>query len=608
MDAGQVARALAENAEAVARHLLPAGKPQGREWCVGSTDGEAGQSLKICTGGSKAGVWSDFASGQKGDLLDLWQAVRGISLSDALTEARAYLGVAEPEKRPQRAESFRKPRKPASLSKLRSEVTEHLKGRRLTEKSIEAYQLGEVAEVGPWPGWKRQQPWKGPWIVFPFKRGDELVSTKYLHLERRQGKKQSLVEAGCEPVLFGMQVIPESHRFLAITEGEIDAMSLYEYGIPAVSVPFGGGTGAKHSWIDQCWQWLERFSEIFLVMDSDVEGQAAAEDIANRLGLHRCKVVHLPKKDANECLQVGIPKEQILRCFQGAATFDPEELKSAACYVDSVIERFHPRGGKRPGIDLPWRKTQDRLRLYDGEVSVWTGINGHGKSLMLGQVMLGAARQDIPCCIASFEMHPKKTLARMVQQWVKVPTPSDEQIRMAFDWMQDSVWIFDLVGTAKRERLLEVFRFGFHRYGVRQFVIDSLSKCGIGEDDYNRQKEFVDQLGDFAKSTGSHVHLVAHARKGADEFAPPGKMDVKGTGALTDMADNVLCVHRNKAKERDLATIDNGGSVRGKTREEILRSYDAFLVCDKHREDGADAEGMFGFYFDRTSQLYVEGQ
>lgn len=599
MDAGQIARRLAERAEDIATYLLPGGRRQGREFCAGSVGGEKGESLKVCISGGKVGVWSDFATGESGDLLDLWCAVRGIPLPEALSEARAYLGIPQQEKTPQKAKSYRKPDKPKGLTKPQSEVSAYLHSRKLTDKSITAYKVGEVAAKGKE---------LGPWIVFPYLRDGELVFTKFLHLERENGKKKVRAEADCEPVLFGMQTVPEKSRFLAITEGEIDAMSLHEYGIPAVSVPFGGGTGEKHRWIDCCFEWLERFSEIFLCMDNDPEGQAAAKDIAHRLGLHRCKVVTLPRKDANECLTADIPKEDIFRCFQEAGTFDPEELKPAAGYVEAVIDRFHPSGGRRPGIDLPWRKTHGRLRLHDGEVSIWTGINGHGKSLLLGQAMLGAARQNHPCCIASMEMHPEKTLTRMVQQWCKIPNPTPEMIRQTLEILNGSIWIFDLVGTAKRDRLLEVFRFAFHRHGVRQFVIDSLSKCGIGEDDYNGQKAFIDALGDFAKSTGTHVHLVAHARKGSDEFSPPGKMDVKGTGALTDMVDNVLCVHRNKTKERDLATLDNGGSVRGKTRSDIMREYDAFLCCDKHREDGSDAEGMYGLYFDRRSQLFVEEQ
>jgi twinkle protein len=90
-------------------------------------------------------------------------------------------------------------------------------------------------------------------------------------------------------------------------------------------------------------------------------------------------------------------------------------------------------------------------------------------------------------------------------------------------------------------------------------------------------------------------------------------MDVKGTGALTDMVDNVMVVHRNKLKEQNLAIIEAGETAkdaRGRTltREEVLKGYDAFLCCDKHRENGADAEGMYGLFFDRRTSAYVEDQ
>lgn len=594
MDAKQVAQQLAAQAQDIARHLLPAGKLQGREWCVGSINGEAGESLKVCVSGGKAGVWADFATGETGDLLELWWQSRSISRSEAFKEAKAYLGIADDFKRPQKPKTFAKPARPKGLSAPKSRVLDYLHSRGLTEQSLKAYRVGESP---------------GGWIVFPFIRNDETVYIKYLNQHREDsGKKRIKAEANCEPILFGMQVIPEDQSFLVITEGELDAMSLFEYGIPAVSVPNGAGTGHKNAWIEHCWEWLEVFSEIFLCLDNDEPGQIAANDIATRLGQHRCKLVTLPKKDANECRTAGISKEEIFTCLQEAKSFDPEELRRAGTYTQRVIERFYPTGGKRPGIDLPWRKTHNRLRLYDGEVSIWTGINGHGKSLLLGQVILGAVEQDYSCCIASFEMHPEKTLGRMVQQSTGTGQPTEQAIRHTLDTLNENIWIFDLQGSAKRKRLLEVFKYAFHNCGVRQFVIDSLAKVGMGEDDYNGQKSFIDELSDFTRTTGAHVHLVAHARKGADEYSAPNKMDVKGTGALTDMVDNVFSVYREKGKERDIAILDNGGIVKGKTPDQIRKGFDALLICDKHREDGSDAEGVYGLYFDRQSQSYKEVQ
>jgi twinkle protein len=197
----------------------------------------------------------------------------------------------------------------------------------------------------------------------------------------------------------------------------------------------------------------------------------------------------------------------------------------------------------------------------------------------------------------------------LVRQHAKSAQPSVEEIDGVMDWLNDKIWIFDLVGTAKAERLFEVFEYASKRYGIRQFVIDSMAKCGISEDDYEKQKNLVDRLGDFAKRHDVHIHLVAHARKRGDELSPPGKMDVKGTGALTDMVDNVFVVHRNKAKEKELGEIRSGdGKKQKRTLDEVEKDYDAFLICDKNREEGSDAEGSYGLYFDRVSQSYREDQ
>jgi twinkle protein len=70
--AKDISKRLTERAEEVARYLLPNGKQHGNEWCVGNIQGDSGKSLKVCLKGNKAGVFSDFATGESGDFLDLW--------------------------------------------------------------------------------------------------------------------------------------------------------------------------------------------------------------------------------------------------------------------------------------------------------------------------------------------------------------------------------------------------------------------------------------------------------------------------------------------------------------------------------------------------------
>lgn len=74
MNAKELSAELSRRAADVAAYLLPNGKKHGPEWRVGSADGEAGKSLSVRIGGDRRGVWSDFATGEGGDLLDLFCA------------------------------------------------------------------------------------------------------------------------------------------------------------------------------------------------------------------------------------------------------------------------------------------------------------------------------------------------------------------------------------------------------------------------------------------------------------------------------------------------------------------------------------------------------
>lgn len=89
---------LAARAESFCRQYFPEGRKQGNYWQVGDTSGAKGQSLAIrlqAQGGRKAGSWTDYATGQYGDLIDLLQERLGsVTLKEALREARSFLGKA----------------------------------------------------------------------------------------------------------------------------------------------------------------------------------------------------------------------------------------------------------------------------------------------------------------------------------------------------------------------------------------------------------------------------------------------------------------------------------------------------------------------------------
>ncbi len=223
------------------------------------------------------------------------------------------------------------------------------------------------------------------------------------------------------------------------------------------------------------------------------------------------------------------------------------------------------------GDQLPW-EAASRIGFRPGEVTLWMGINGHGKSAVTTQAVLWWALRGRKSCIASFEMLPRKTVERMLFQAIGGNMPTHEASWDFFAAMKGKVFIYDRRDRVDVETLYRVIRYCAVEKRVNHFVIDSLMKCVRGEDDYNGQKDFVDALATMAKELGIHIHLVHHVRKGDNESRIPGKFDAKGTGAISDLVDQVLTVWRNKAKE---AAIKDGQPDDG--------SPDFLLICDKNR-------------------------
>lgn len=270
-----------------------------------------------------------------------------------------------------------------------------------------------------------------------------------------------------------------------------------------------------------------------------------------------------------------------------------QRVISSGSYADDVVSYFWDEKVDR-GQRLPWDRLHGRISFRPSEVTVWAGFNGHGKSLALGQAVIGFLTQAKRTCIASLEMKPVTTLARMCRQAFGTSKPDPDSIR-AFHEMTDGwIWMYDQQGSVSADKMIGVIRYAAEKKNCEHFVLDSLLKCGIGEEDYTKQKMFVDALCTVARDTGIHIHLVAHSRKAKDETVAPGKMDIKGSGSITDQVDNVITWWRNKAKEDQL-----------RQGKEVNESEpDAVLICDKQRN--GDWEGKVGFWFDPASLQFVE--
>lgn len=280
-------------------------------------------------------------------------------------------------------------------------------------------------------------------------------------------------------------------------------------------------------------------------------------------------------------------------------------VKPASVWMAELIEKLRtPDHTKK--VYLPWEKCQKFFQFRPGEVTLWAGQNGHGKTQVVSQVVLSLMGQDERVCVASFEMKPTTTLQRFARMFAGTnPFSPEYQSDTGIDaltslygefgeWSDGKLWLYDQTGTISAEKAIGMARYCAKELGIKHVVIDSLMKCVQGEDDYNGQKSFVDELTALARDNQVHIHLVHHTRKPKDENHMPDKHDNKGSGAITDLVDNVMMVWRNKAKE-------DAWKASG-PRSTKQTEPDGMVNCRKQRN--GEHEPSITLWFDRDSQQY----
>ena len=280
------------------------------------------------------------------------------------------------------------------------------------------------------------------------------------------------------------------------------------------------------------------------------------------------------------------------------------KVKDASVFIDELKEDLaNPVVIKKVG--MPWSKTINEFDFRSGEVTLYAATNGSGKSLITGQIALGLIKQDQKVCIMSFEMKPKRTILRMTRQFsgTDLDNPilknkleiNNQYLERLKTFSTGKLWLYYQQGTTNSGQVIAVARYCAVELGITHIFVDSLMKCVRGEDDYNAQKAFVDELTALARDHNVHIHLIHHIRKLSSEEVKPNKNDIKGTGAIADQVDNVLLMFRNKAKERKI-----------RNNETVENLPDAMLMCEKQRN--GEVEDWYNLYYHKDSQQFIEDE
>jgi twinkle protein len=535
-----------------------------------------------------------FGCGKTVDLISALME-RGKTYRQAASELLEMAGVPARVKAAARADAQGAlPRKPPALG---SDGAAYLAMRRI---GAEAALSAGVGEEG------------GNLAFCYYAPDDELGMVKY-RPARKVSKKEP--KCWCQPgsparsLLFNMNKVNAAFPLL-VTEGEIDCLSAIEAGWSnAVSVPFGAG---NFKWIDECWDWLEQFETIVICADNDEAGGKMESEAARRLGVWRVRIARVPKavecgseslpvKDLNEVLFRG-GKEAVISLILSA---EEAKVESVRDFSDIASEDLGELGGVETGF-----AELDALlmKLFDGTLTILTGVNGSGKSSFLGQIICNCLEQGKGVFYYSGELSNAQA-----KSWIELVLAGQRHIEelargKAVYWRarrqsageigsfyKGMLHIYrDDMGDASDE-ILASMEQTVRRHGAKLIALDNLTSISLGGadgDKYARQAAFIGRLVAFARKFSVPIILVVHPKK-LDTVRKICKMDIQGVSAIIDMAHRIVTVYRVPKQEKD-----GGGR---------LGEFDTVVGVLKDRIRGREDESA-GFFFDRVSLRFYESE
>lgn len=242
-----------------------------------------------------------------------------------------------------------------------------------------------------------------------------------------------------------------------------------------------------------------------------------------------------------------------------------------------------------------------------GELSVWSGGNGSGKSTILNQIAIESIKQDYNTLIFSGELKDSRLM-----KWINLQVcgknnllhnqqydfyyPKDKEATM--NVTNNKLFIYDNELGNDINKIIFAIYDAVKSKNVKMVILDNLMSMNLsnyGQDKYEVQTKLITELSDMAKRLNIHIHFVCHPRKSTNFLR---KYDISGTADLTNIADNVFIVHRvnNDFKKQFQEMF--------KKNDEELLSYDNIVEICKNREQGI--QDMFiGQYFEVETKRFL---
>ena len=392
-------------------------------------------------------------------------------------------------------------------------------------------------------------------VCFNYFEGGQLVNTKF-----RSGKKHFKMVQGAELIPYNIDSLIGQTSCI-IHEGELDAASSIAAGFKGViSVPTGANSNL--SWLDSYMEThFEDLEEIIIAVDTDSAGIRLRDELVNRLGAERCRVVAYGPdcKDANEHL-VKYGLESLRIAIEQAVEVPLEGIFTAADLHGDLRALFD--NGFGPGAETGWEE-MDKICTYERRRNIIvTGTPGAGKSEWVDELVLRLclrhqwkigffSPENIPIVY-----HLRKLIEKLTgHRFQNGCGMTEGLLARSEEFLAENGSHISLKGNATPDRVLAKARELVVRRGCRIFVFDPLNRFdhepAPGQTETQYISNLLNKFTEFATQYNCLLILVAHPRKmnrnPTTGATPRVEMyDINGSADFYNKADYGIVVERDK--------------------------------------------------------------
>ena len=376
--------------------------------------------------------------------------------------------------------------------------------------------------------------------------------------------------------LFGQKQFPPKGKYITITEGELDAMSVYQmFGSrwPSVSVR-SSASALKDCKINL--EYLNSFDNIIICFDSDASGKKAAEKVVELFEPHKCKIVSLSKfKDPSDYLKAGMG-EKFTKEWWLAESYTPAGIINLNSIGDALYDEDFCET-----IPYPWSGLNEKIYgMRTGELTTFTSGSGMGKSSIIRELMhhilkvskdnIGVLALEESVRNTAFNIMSVEANQRLYIKEVRETFPKNK-LKM---WQDSTIgtgrfFAFDHFGSISNDEILNRIRFMAKALDCRWIFLDHLSILVSGQEEGDERRSIdilMTKLRSLVEETNIGLMLVSHLRRatGSDRGHEDGRevslSHLRGSQSIAHLSDGVIALERNQQEQDE--TLANTTVVR----------------------------------------------